>query len=166
MLRILLIFAVTSALAGAWAGEAKAFVPTADQKACAAVPANADVVAACTRIIEAPDSSTLDRAASYNFRAEATRNGGDLNAAIADYNQALTLMPALVPALNGRGIAYRNAQNYDLSLQDFNKAISLKPGDSDLYNGRGQPGRREPDGPTRSMNSTRATARTSQRPPR
>lgn len=52
MLRFALIFALTSALA---APAAAGFVPTADQKACAKLPANADVVAACTRIIEAPD---------------------------------------------------------------------------------------------------------------
>ena len=106
MFRTVLAAALTSALIATCAGEAKAFTPTADQRACAAVPATADVVAACTRIIEASDSSTLDRAVSYNFRADAARAGGNMTAAIADYSQALTLMPSLVPALNGRSIAY------------------------------------------------------------
>ena len=107
MLRSALILAATSTLLC----PADAFTPTADQKACAVLPANADVVAACTRIIEAQNSSALDRAVSYTFRADAARAGGNAAAAIADYSQALTLMSTLVPALSGRGVAYRNAQN-------------------------------------------------------
>ena len=67
----MLRFAVILAVASTVVSPADAFTPTADQKACATLPANADVVAACTRIIEAPSSSTLDRAASYTFRADA-----------------------------------------------------------------------------------------------
>ena len=103
--------------------SAGAFTPTADQKTCATVPANADVVAACNRIVQAPSSSALDRAASYTFRADAARADGNTAAAIADYSQALALM-TLVPALSGRGIAYRDAQNYDLSLHDFKRSRS------------------------------------------
>jgi hypothetical protein len=65
------------AFVGGLFGSAAAFVPTADQKACATVPANADVVTACTRIIDAPDSSSLDRAVSYTFRADASRADGN-----------------------------------------------------------------------------------------
>ncbi len=72
--------------------SADAFSPTADQKVCATLHANAEVVAACTRIIEAPNSSTLDRAVSYTFRADAERDGGNTAAAIADYSQALAVI--------------------------------------------------------------------------
>src|SRR5262249_34919280 len=116
---------------------ADAFTPTADQKLCATVPAIADVLAACTRIIEAPSSSTLDRAVSYTFRADAARADGNTAAAIADYNHALELMPTLVPALSGHGITYRNVQNYDLSLHDFDQAIAIQPDNAELYNSRG-----------------------------
>src|SRR6266478_2699880 len=133
----LLRFAVILAVASTVVSLADAFTPTADQKACATLPANADVVAACTRIIEAPSSSTLDRAPSYTFRADAARADGNTTTAIADYNQALALMPTLVPALSGRGIAYRNAQNYDLSLHDFDQAKAIQPDNSELYNSRG-----------------------------
>ena len=92
MLRFALILAATSSLLY----RADAFTPTADQKLCAELPANADVVAACTRIIEATNSSTLDRAVSHTFRADAARADGNTAAAIADYNQALALMPTLV----------------------------------------------------------------------
>jgi len=85
--RFALILAATSSLLY----PADAFTPTADQKLCATLPANADVVAACTRIIEATNSSTLDRAVSHTFRADAARADGNTAAAIADYNQALAL---------------------------------------------------------------------------
>src|SRR6201987_2831783 len=124
------------AFASTLASSAGAFTPTADQKICATLPANADVVAACNRIIEAPSSTALDRAASYTFRAEAARADGNTAAAIADYSQALALV-TLVPALNGRGIAYRDAQNYDLSLHDFDQAIAIQPTNAALYNSRG-----------------------------
>jgi hypothetical protein len=71
--------------------SAGAFTPTADQKICATLPANAEVVAACNRIIEAPSSSALDRAASYTFRADAARADGNTTAAIADYSQATSI---------------------------------------------------------------------------
>ena len=129
MLRFALILAATSSLLY----RADAFTPTADQKLCAELPANADVVAACARIIEATNSSTLDRAVSHTFRADAARADGNTAAAIADYNQALALMPTLVPALSGRGIAYRNAQKYDLSLHDFDQAIAIEPNNAGLY---------------------------------
>ena len=51
MLRVALILV----FAGIPLSPAAAFTPTVDQKLCAALPANADVIAACTRIIEAPD---------------------------------------------------------------------------------------------------------------
>jgi hypothetical protein len=105
--------------------SAGAFTPTADQKVCAAVPANADVIAACNRIIEAPNSSALDRAVSYTFRADAARADGNMAAAIADYSQALALMPTLVPALSGRGIAYRNVQNL--------RPVAARPRSSDRH---------------------------------
>jgi hypothetical protein len=63
--------------------SAGAFTPADDQKMCATLPANADVVAACNRIIEAPSSSALDRAATYTFRADAARTDGNTAAAIA-----------------------------------------------------------------------------------
>jgi len=117
--------------------SAGAFTPTADQKICATLPANADVVAACNRIIEAPSSSALDRAVSYTFRADAARADGNTAAAIADYSEALALMATLVPALSGRGIAYRNVQNYDLSVHDLHQAIAIQPNNAELYNSRG-----------------------------
>ena len=113
----MLILAATSSLLY----RADAFTPTADQKLCAELPANADVVAACTRIIEATNSSTLDRAVSHTFRADAARADGNTAAAIADYNH----------------IAYRNAQKYDLSLHDFDQAIAIEPNNAGLYNSRG-----------------------------
>ena len=133
----LLRFAVILALASTMVSPADAFTPTADQKACATLPANADVVAACTRIIEAPSSSTLDRAVSYTFRADAARADGNTTTAIADYSQALSLMPTLVPALSGRGTAYRATGDFDRAIQDYDQAIKLNPNDATAFYYRG-----------------------------
>src|SRR5271155_3041583 len=65
------------------------------------------------------------------------RADGNMAAAIADYTQALALMPNLVPSLSGRAIAYRASQNYDLSLHDLSQAIAIQPNNADLYNSRG-----------------------------
>src|SRR5262249_34528758 len=46
-------------------------------------------VAACTTLIETEGLSTTDRAAAFANRGDATREAGDVTAALRDYNAAL-----------------------------------------------------------------------------
>jgi hypothetical protein len=70
------------------AGTAAASTP--DQDLCAAMPTSAEVIAACSRLI---DQTTVpaDRAWAFTLRARAKSDQGDLAGAIGDCNSALAL---------------------------------------------------------------------------
>jgi Flp pilus assembly protein TadD len=100
-----------------------------DRSVCGSVPPKSASSASCSRIIASPSTSPHDRALAYTFRAEAKKREPDLAGAIADYSQALTLLPDLVPALIGRGIAYRASDDPARATMDFDQALKLNPHD-------------------------------------
>jgi Flp pilus assembly protein TadD len=105
-----------------------ASIAAADDRAvCGSTPPKSDTVGACTRIIASPVTSDHDRALAYSFRADAVRAKGDMAGAIADDNQALTLLPNLIPALIGRGIAYLNSGDNAHAIADLDLAVQLVP---------------------------------------
>lgn len=52
---------------------------------------------------------------------------GEIDRAIADYDAALKVEPALAEALNGRGTAWRAKGDRRRALSDFDAALKLKP---------------------------------------
>ncbi len=113
-------------------------IAAADDRAiCGAVPPKSDTLGACSRIIASPSTSAHDRALAYSFRADAARAHGDMAGAIADDTQALTLLPNLIPALNGRGIAYLNTGDNARAIADFDAAVRLDPQDAKALYQRG-----------------------------
>jgi hypothetical protein len=56
-----------------------------DRGICGTVPPKPDSIAACSRIIGAPRTSTHDRTLALSFRADIARAQGDMAAAVADY---------------------------------------------------------------------------------
>jgi tetratricopeptide (TPR) repeat protein len=98
-----------------------------DRSVCGSVPPKPAAIAACTRIITSPATSPHDRALAFTFRAEATRARGDMAGAIADYSQALTLLPDYPQTLIGRGIAYRESNDAAHATADFDQALKLDP---------------------------------------
>jgi tetratricopeptide (TPR) repeat protein len=105
-----------------------ASIAAADDRAvCGSVPPKSDAVGACSRIIASPVTSDHDRALAYSFRADAGRAKGDMAGAIADYSQALTLLPNLIPALMGRGTAYLNSGDNAHAIADLDLAVQLVP---------------------------------------
>ena len=52
---------------------------------------------------------------------------GELDRAIADYDAALKVEPALAEALNSRGMAWRAKGDRRRALSDFDAALKLKP---------------------------------------
>jgi tetratricopeptide (TPR) repeat protein len=98
-----------------------------DRSVCGSMPPKSATIPACNRIIASPTTSDHDRALAYTFRAAAKRQAPDLAGAIADYSQALTLLPDFPQALIGRGIAYREAKDIARAAADFDQAIKLDP---------------------------------------
>lgn len=107
-----------------------------------------DAVAACTQIIDNPRTTKQDRATAYRMRGDANRFRRDLDKAVADYSQSISLSRAnpnravavrtLARALNTRGYTYLQQTNFKISnerdrslidkaVRDFDEAISLNP---------------------------------------
>ena len=100
-------------------------------------PPKSDAVGACSRVIASSHTSDHDRALAYSFRGDAERAKDDMTSAIADYSEALTLLPNLIPALNGRGIAYLNSGDNARAIADFDLAVQLVPQDAKALYERG-----------------------------
>ena len=62
---------------------------------------------------------------------------GQVEAALADYNQALTIDPTIYQAYGGRGLIYQWQKQNNLALADLTKALKLNPKYIEAYNNRG-----------------------------
>ncbi len=76
-------------------------------------------------------------ARAFNNRGFAYRNKGQFDAAIADYNQALTINPNYALALYNRGIAYYDKRDFERATRDMNQAIKINPNFSTAVHDRG-----------------------------
>ena len=57
--------------------------------------------------------------------------------AIADYDKAISLKPALSEAYYNRGIAKAALDHHEEAVADYDEAIHLKPNYADAYTNRG-----------------------------
>jgi Lipoprotein NlpI, contains TPR repeats len=56
-----------------------------------------------------------------------TRGLGDLDRAIADFDQSLALDASNANDFNGRGVIYLDKKQYARAIEDFDQAIRLDP---------------------------------------
>jgi tetratricopeptide (TPR) repeat protein len=63
--------------------------------------------------------------------------GGDLDRAIAQLNEALRLDPSFAEAYTQRGVFYTMKNDYDRAMSDFTAAVRMDPSLADAYMNRG-----------------------------
>lgn len=79
------------------------------------------------------ERTTPDRLCWYS-RGWARQQAGDLEGAVADYTQAIALMPEDGLSLNNRGSAYRDLGRFDEALRDHDRAVALLDSPMTWYN--------------------------------
>jgi len=72
-------------------------------------------------------TATGSDAKSYMQFGMANASKGDLNGAMAAFNQALQIDPKYVPAYYGRGRIHELQKDYDSAMSEFNQAIAIDP---------------------------------------
>lgn len=99
-------------------------------------PTSDERISACSQLIQSGLDRGRNLAVSYFNRGSAWGKKGDLERAIADFNQALQIRPDYALAYNGRGTAHLRQCAADQALLDFSRAIDLNPTFVQAYNNR------------------------------
>ncbi|WP_189363044.1 tetratricopeptide repeat protein [Mesorhizobium sp. M4A.F.Ca.ET.022.05.2.1] len=94
-------------------------------------------IEACTQIIDNQADGPDKRATAYFKRAYAWSMEGDLDRAIADSDQAISLNPEYASAYYNRGYDWATKGDYDRAIADYGQAIAFDPKSSAAYNNRG-----------------------------
>ncbi|MBV8280435.1 MAG: tetratricopeptide repeat protein [Candidatus Eremiobacteraeota bacterium] len=84
-----------------------------------------------------PETNVQD-AITYNDLKLAKEKKGDLNGALADFNQAIKLNPKFSGAYDNRGNIKRKKGYLNGALVDINQAIRLDPKNAIAYKNRGR----------------------------
>jgi predicted negative regulator of RcsB-dependent stress response len=94
-------------------------------------------VKACRALIQSGAAATESELAQAHLNlGMGLREQGDSNAALAAFEQALRLAPALAPAYNHRGIARLDLGDRRGAIADFGEAIRADAGYGEAYNNR------------------------------
>jgi tetratricopeptide (TPR) repeat protein len=97
------------------------------------IPLDRRAIDHLTRLIRAqPNSARL-----YSGRAQVWRELGELDIALADYNEAIRLDPQAAAWYNNSGLLWKAKGNLDAALNDYNEALRLDPS-ATTYNNRGE----------------------------
>lgn len=84
-------------------------------------------IAACGRSIEAGTLTRVDLSKVYYARARARFDKRRHKAAVADYSEALRLVPDFSNAYHDRGVAYEAVGRFKEALLDYGRAIDANP---------------------------------------
>ena len=86
---------------------------------------------------DAAGASTSKDPAFYLARGELRSRRGDLDRAIADFDEAIRLGPDKAPAYSHRGNAWRSKGDKDRALADYEAAIRIDPNNPVVFRDRG-----------------------------
>jgi tetratricopeptide (TPR) repeat protein len=106
----------------------------ADDASICAEASGDEAISACTRVIT---SRRGNLSQAYYNRAIEYRNKGEIDRAIADYDEAIRLDPKDANAYTNRGRAYFAKGNNDRAIAEYDEAIRLDPKNKIAYNNRG-----------------------------
>src|SRR5215813_12542794 len=79
------------------------------------------------QVAEENDRQMRTRYAALVSQGDTSANNRDYDRAIADYGEAIRLIPKYALAFSNRGVAYGKKSEYDRAISDFNEAIRLDP---------------------------------------
>jgi tetratricopeptide (TPR) repeat protein len=105
-------------------------VPQVDPAPCVAAIAVIDddrIIAACGVLVDNDKTARPDRIRALIARAGAFDRKDQIDRAIADYDVALRLDPALSDIFNARGELWRKKGDRPRALHDFGAALKLNP---------------------------------------
>ncbi len=111
-------------------GTEPATGPQVDPAPCVAAAAAEDadrIIAACSALVDNDKTPRADRIKALIARAGAFDAREMIDRAIADYDTALRLDPALADIFNARGELWRRKGDRPRALADFGAAIKLNP---------------------------------------
>jgi tetratricopeptide (TPR) repeat protein len=97
-----------------------------------------------------------ESALAFSERGTARYLKGDLKNALADFNEALRLLPTLSVVYRNRGGMFMSAGEYANAINDFNQAIRLDTADAKSYMNRGTAYYRMKNLPAAEQDLTRA----------
>ena len=101
-----------------------------DAKKCAAASERNDFDLAidyCTAAIQSGELSDQELAITFNNRGFAYYNKGEYDAAVRDYDRAVSLQPGYGPALVRRATVYQERRQYERALADYEAATQFDP---------------------------------------
>jgi tetratricopeptide (TPR) repeat protein len=94
-------------------------------------------VAICTRVLASGKFKGIHQARLYFWRGQHYLQMNDLDAALADFEQAIKVDATEAGLFAARGFVNLTKGDVDRSLVDFNRAIAMQPGQQKLYLNRG-----------------------------
>jgi tetratricopeptide (TPR) repeat protein len=130
-------FATALVAATALAAAVSPAAAQSDGPVCIKPPTPEVGVAACTRLIRSGRFTGHKLSVAYHNRGFFLRLMGDLDRAIADYDQAIRLHASDANYYVNRGFALNRRGDDDRALADFDRAIRLNPKVAVAYINRG-----------------------------
>jgi tetratricopeptide (TPR) repeat protein len=94
-------------------------------------------VAGCSRAIDSREYTGRSLARLYARRGGAYQAQGDVNRAVADYNESMRIDPTYPSAYNNRGNVWYHKGDFDRAIADYSQAIRLDPKYGVAYANRG-----------------------------
>jgi tetratricopeptide (TPR) repeat protein len=137
--------AVVFTLAGLALCSAASIAMADDRAICGSLPPKSATIAACSRIIDTPRTSTHDHAMALALRAGAYSRDQNVAAALSDYTAAIGLNPEFQFAYKGRGTLFFATGELAHAIADLDIAVRLDPRDAKALYVRGVAKRKNGD---------------------